>query len=55
MKVSITVNGQSRTDDVEPRLLLAHYLRETCRPDGHQHRLRHHVVRRLHGAARRRA
>jgi aerobic carbon-monoxide dehydrogenase small subunit len=30
MKVSMTVNGQQRTDDVEPRLLLAHYLRETC-------------------------
>ncbi|NEM08958.1 (2Fe-2S)-binding protein [Geodermatophilus normandii] len=28
MEVSITVNGQQRTDDVEPRLLLAHYLRE---------------------------
>jgi aerobic carbon-monoxide dehydrogenase small subunit len=28
MRVSITVNGQPRTDDVEPRLLLAHYLRE---------------------------
>ncbi len=30
MQVSITVNGQQRTDEVEPRLLLAHYLRETC-------------------------
>ena len=30
MQVSMTVNGQQRTDDVEPRLLLAHYLRETC-------------------------
>jgi len=29
MQVTITVNGQQRTDDVEPRLLLAHYLRET--------------------------
>jgi len=28
MQVTITVNGQQRTDDVEPRLLLAHYLRE---------------------------
>ncbi len=28
MQVTITVNGQERTDDVEPRLLLAHYLRE---------------------------
>jgi carbon-monoxide dehydrogenase small subunit len=30
MQVSITVNGTTRTDDVEPRLLLAHYLRDTC-------------------------
>ena len=30
MQVSITVNGQPRTDEVEPRLLLAHYLREVC-------------------------
>jgi carbon-monoxide dehydrogenase small subunit len=27
--VSITVNGTTRTHDVEPRLLLVHYLRET--------------------------
>jgi len=30
MDVSMTVNGHSRTDQVEPRLLLAHYLREVC-------------------------
>ena len=30
MQVSMTVNGEERTDDVEPRLLLAHYLREVC-------------------------
>jgi carbon-monoxide dehydrogenase small subunit len=30
MQVSITVNGRRRSDDVEPRLLLAHYLREIC-------------------------
>jgi carbon-monoxide dehydrogenase small subunit len=30
MQVSLTVNGQRRTDEVEPRLLLAHYLREVC-------------------------
>jgi len=28
MKVTLTVNGEERSDDVEPRLLLAHYLRE---------------------------
>ena len=30
MKVGITVNDQSRTDEIEPRLLLIHYLREVC-------------------------
>ena len=30
MQVTLTVNGSTRTDDVEPRLLLAHYLREVC-------------------------
>jgi carbon-monoxide dehydrogenase small subunit len=30
MQISITVNGSTRADDVEPRMLLAHYLRETC-------------------------
>ena len=29
-KVSMTVNGRQRTDDVEPRLLLAHHLRDVC-------------------------
>ena len=29
MKVQLTVNGEERSDDVEPRLLLVHYLRET--------------------------
>jgi carbon-monoxide dehydrogenase small subunit len=29
VKVSITVNGKKATHDVEPRLLLVHYLRET--------------------------
>ena len=27
-KVSITVNGKTRTEEVEPRLLLVHFLRE---------------------------
>jgi aerobic carbon-monoxide dehydrogenase small subunit len=30
VRVEITVNGSSRSDDVEPRLLLVHYLREVC-------------------------
>jgi carbon-monoxide dehydrogenase small subunit len=28
--INVTVNGRSRSDDVEPRLLLVHYLREQC-------------------------
>jgi aerobic carbon-monoxide dehydrogenase small subunit len=28
--VEITVNGEKRSDEVEPRLLLVHYLREVC-------------------------
>jgi aerobic carbon-monoxide dehydrogenase small subunit len=30
MRVELTVNGQPRSDDVEPRLLLVHFLREVC-------------------------
>jgi carbon-monoxide dehydrogenase small subunit len=30
MQVSMTVNGQQRSDEVEPRLLLAHYLRDVA-------------------------
>jgi aerobic carbon-monoxide dehydrogenase small subunit len=30
MQVSVVLNGQARTDEVEPRLLLVHYLREVC-------------------------
>ena len=30
MRVELTVNGRRRSDEVEPRLLLVHYLRETC-------------------------
>jgi aerobic carbon-monoxide dehydrogenase small subunit len=29
-RIEVTVNGQRRSDDVEPRLLLVHYLREVC-------------------------
>jgi aerobic carbon-monoxide dehydrogenase small subunit len=29
MEIKLTVNGITRTDEVEPRLLLVHYLRET--------------------------
>jgi aerobic carbon-monoxide dehydrogenase small subunit len=30
MRVELTVNGQPRADEVEPRLLLVHYLRDVC-------------------------
>jgi carbon-monoxide dehydrogenase small subunit len=30
MQVELFVNGQRRSDEVEPRLLLVHYLREVC-------------------------
>jgi carbon-monoxide dehydrogenase small subunit len=30
MQVELTVNGRQRSDEVEPRLLLVHYLREVC-------------------------
>jgi aerobic carbon-monoxide dehydrogenase small subunit len=30
MLVQLNVNGEPRSDDVEPRLLLVHYLRELC-------------------------
>ena len=30
MEITLTVNGQQRTDDVEPRMLLVHHLREVC-------------------------
>ncbi|MEJ2008985.1 MAG: 2Fe-2S iron-sulfur cluster-binding protein, partial [Acidobacteriota bacterium] len=34
MKIRIKVNGSWREDDVEPRLLLVHYLREVARLTG---------------------
>ena len=33
-RISVTVNGKARTSDVEPRLLLVHYLREQLRLTG---------------------
>jgi carbon-monoxide dehydrogenase small subunit len=30
VKIKLNVNGQDRSDDVEPRLLLVHYLRQRC-------------------------
>lgn len=30
MKIQVTVNGKSYTHDIEPRMLLVHYLRDLC-------------------------
>ena len=30
MRIELTVNGAPRSDEVEPRLLLVHYLRQRC-------------------------
>jgi len=30
LKISLSINGKQRSDEVEPRLLLIHYLRETA-------------------------
>ena len=30
MKIQVTVNGAAREDDVEPRTLLVHYVRDVC-------------------------
>ena len=30
MQIRVTVNGTAHEDDVEPRTLLVHYIRETC-------------------------
>ncbi|HZQ26872.1 MAG TPA: (2Fe-2S)-binding protein [Acidimicrobiales bacterium] len=34
MQISLTVNGEQREHDVEPRLLLVHYIREVLRLTG---------------------
>ena len=34
MKISVKINGLTRTHEVEPRLLLVHYLREVLRLTG---------------------
>ena len=30
VQISVNVNGTTHTDDVEPRTLLVHYIRENC-------------------------
>ena len=52
-RITVNVDGVSCTDDVEPRMLLVHYLREVARQDRHRRRVRHQQLRRLHGPSRR--
>ena len=54
LPVTITVNGRVCEREVEPRLLLVHFLRDVAGLTGTQGRLRHQPVRRVHGARRRR-
>ncbi len=48
--VTVRVNGQSYSEEVEARTLLVHFLRERARPDRHARRLRRRRMRRLLGA-----
>ena len=50
MQVTMTVNGDEVTREIEPRLLLVHFLRDDLRPDRHPLGLRHLQLRRLRGA-----
>ena len=52
-KLRLRVNGAERAEEVEPRLLLVHYLREVCGLTGQPRGLRHQPVRRLHRASER--
>ena len=53
-RIALTVNGSRHEADVEPRQLLAYFLRDELGPEGDERRLRHQLVRGVHGAARRR-
>ena len=55
MQVTVTVNGEEHSGDVEPRLLLVHFLRDDPRPDRHPLGLRHVQLRHLRRADGRRA
>ena len=55
MQVTITINGEQVTRDVEPRMLLVHFLREDAGPDRHPLGLRHLQLRRLRPVGRRQA
>ena len=48
VKIQVKVNGTAHTSEVEPRLLLVHYIRESVGLTGTHVGLRHEPVRRLH-------
>ena len=49
-RINVTVDGVNYSDDVEPRMLLVHYLREVLWQDRHSGRLRYLKLRCLHRA-----
>jgi len=49
MQVKIKINGKLYDKDVEPRLLLTHFIRRCGRPDRHPRWLRNQYLRRLYG------
>ena len=48
VQITVTVNGEEQTAEVEPRLLLVHFIRETLSLTGNSHRLRYDALRRMH-------
>jgi hypothetical protein len=54
MAITLSVNGASHTVDVDPDTPLLWVLRDHLGLTGHEVRLRHRTVRRLHGPCRRR-
>ncbi len=51
MKVSMTVNGQQVSGDVEPRTLLVHFIREELALNRHSCGLRDVLLRSLHDSS----
>ena len=48
-KVTIRINGENRSANVEPRLLLAHLIRQGVQFDWDSYRLRHLQLRCMYG------
>ena len=51
MQVTMTVNGEQVTREVEGRMLLVHFLRDQLAADRHPLGLRHQQLRHLRGLA----